>query len=100
MTCDPKNNPCTAQCSAACGERRVSVEGGKYTVVIGDDGSLSALRHGEPWQDLTGNKMVYCLATELEEAREQRRIAIDHLRRLADDSRTRPVALAFLERVK
>ena len=50
----------------------VTVEGGKYTVVIGDRGELSALRYGEPWQDLAGNKMVYCLATELVEARKPR----------------------------
>ena len=49
---------------------RVSVESGKYTVVIGDRGELAALRHGEPWQDLTGNKLVYCLATELRNARQ------------------------------
>lgn len=48
---------------------QVTVADGKYTVVIGADGSLSALRHGEPWRDLTGDKLVYCLAAELIEAR-------------------------------
>lgn len=70
--CDPKNLPCTAQCSEACapvGELRVSVEKNKYTIVVSNDGNLRALRYGEPWQDLTGNKMVYCLATELYQAR-------------------------------
>ena len=49
----------------------VAVEDGKYTVQIGDDGSLKALRYGEPWRDLTGDKLIYCLAAELQAAREQ-----------------------------
>lgn len=48
---------------------RVSVDNKKYTVVIGSDGSLTALRYGEPWQDVTGNKFIYCLAAELDAAR-------------------------------
>lgn len=47
----------------------IQVANGKYTVVIGPCGQLSALRYGEPWQDLTGNNLVYCLAVELREAR-------------------------------
>lgn len=49
----------------------VSVDNGKYTVIMEADGSLYALRHGEPWQDLCGNNLVYFLAAELEEARRQ-----------------------------
>lgn len=71
MTCDHKNNPCTAQCSAAaCTETRVELEGGKYIVVIGSNGGLHALRYGEKWQDMTGNKMIYCLASELHATRQ------------------------------
>lgn len=47
---------------------RIDVADGKYTV-INDNGRLSALRHGEPWQDLTGNNLVYWLAVELRDAR-------------------------------
>jgi hypothetical protein len=55
-------------------DTKVSVADGKYTVVIGDGtGTLKALRHGEPWQDLVGNNLVYWLAVELDDAR--RRIA-------------------------
>lgn len=46
----------------------VSVDNGKYTVIMEADGHLHALRHGEPWQDLTGNNLVYFLASELEAA--------------------------------
>ena len=34
---------------------------GKYTVIFESDGSLRALRHGEPWQDFSGNKLIYCM---------------------------------------
>ena len=47
----------------------VSVDNGKYTVIMEADGRLHALRHGEPWQDLTGNNLVYFLAAELEATR-------------------------------
>lgn len=47
----------------------VSVEDGKYTVIMEANGHLHALRYGQPWQELSGNKLVYCLAAELEEAR-------------------------------
>ena len=49
----------------------VSVDNGKYTVIMEADGRLHAMRHGEPWQDLTRNNLVYFLAAELEEARKR-----------------------------
>ena len=49
----------------------VSVNDGKYTVVL-EDGNLHALRYGEPWgRDLAGDNLVYWLAVELAEARAQ-----------------------------
>jgi len=45
-----------------------NVADGKYTVIL-EGGRLYALRNGEPWQELLGNKLVLCLAQELEEAR-------------------------------
>ncbi len=47
---------------------RVTVADGKYTVVI-DGGTLTALRHGEPWRDLCGDNLIYWLAVELQAAR-------------------------------
>lgn len=47
----------------------VSVDNGKYTVIMEADGRLHALRYGEPWQDLCGNNLVYFLAAELEATR-------------------------------
>ena len=47
----------------------ITVGDGKYTVVQTPDGRLAARRNGEPWRDLTGDKLVLCLAQELEVAR-------------------------------
>lgn len=53
-------------------EIRVSVDNGKYVVVLHDNGGMYALRHGEPWsRDLVGDKLVYNLAYELDEARKK-----------------------------
>lgn len=49
----------------------VSVSDGKYTIRMYDDGRMEAYRYGELWQPMTGNKMVYCLASELHEARKE-----------------------------
>lgn len=48
----------------------VSVDNGKYEVDY-IDGKLTAYRHGEPWRDCTGDNLVYWLAVELAEAREE-----------------------------
>lgn len=39
---------------------------GKYTVVLTEKGELSALRHGEPWQDLCGNNLVYWMMVRIQ----------------------------------
>lgn len=49
----------------------VSVEDGKYTVIMESDGRLHALRYGEPWRELSGDKFVYCLAAELDQSRNE-----------------------------
>jgi hypothetical protein len=38
---------------------------GKYTV-IHEPGKLTALRNGEPWQDLVGNNLVYWMLVEVD----------------------------------
>lgn len=45
---------------------RVDLERGKYTVVMEQDGRLHALRYGEEWRDLVGDKLVLALAQEVE----------------------------------
>lgn len=48
----------------------VTAGDGKYTVRKTVSGGLHALRYGEPWRDLCGDKLVYQLAAELQEARQ------------------------------
>lgn len=53
---------------------RVDVSNGKYTVVLPEPpetGGLHALRYGQPWRDLCGDKLVLSLASELEDARKK-----------------------------
>lgn len=42
---------------------------GKYTVIY-EGGKVTALRYGEPWQDLTGNNLVYWMLVEVDKLRE------------------------------
>jgi hypothetical protein len=51
----------------------VSVADGKYRLVMGDDGVLTALRDNMSWpgRDLAGDDLVLALAQELREAREE-----------------------------
>lgn len=58
----------------------VTLENGKYTIVGIEEGNLRALRHGDEWRSLVGDKLVLTMAqeirrleAELEEAREQAR---------------------------
>jgi len=63
----------------------ITVGDGKYTVVQTSDGRLVCRRNGEPWRDLTGDKLVLCLAQELDSARaEIRSLHGDELLRRID----------------
>lgn len=44
---------------------RFDFDGGKYTV-ISENGRQQALRHGEPWRDLTGDNLVYWMMVEIQ----------------------------------
>jgi hypothetical protein len=51
---------------------RVEVNDGKYEVVIDETtGKMHANRYGEYWQSLTGNNLIFWLAVELENARDE-----------------------------
>ncbi|WP_394941193.1 hypothetical protein [Psychromicrobium sp. YIM B11713] len=49
----------------------VVIGNGKYAVTGIETGRLEALRHGEPWRELTGDKLVLCLTQEIQELREK-----------------------------
>ena len=53
-------------------ELRMDFSDGKYTVVYYDNGKLVALRYGEPWRNLTGDKMIFSMLYEANQLREQR----------------------------
>ena len=50
---------------------RIALDDGKYEVVLPENYQLYALRNGEPWRDLTGDNLVYLLASEVHELREK-----------------------------
>ncbi len=50
---------------------KIDVANGKYTVISYEDGGMKALRHGEEWQDLCGNNLVFFLMVELIEAKDK-----------------------------
>lgn len=62
-------------------------EGGKYTVKF-EGGKLQALRYGEPWRDMTGDKLVYVMLDTFDEQRELLLEAQDLLNRAYDMTRT------------
>lgn len=47
-------------------------DNGKYTVILDElTGAMRALRHGEEWQDMSGNKLVYWMLVEHKHALER-----------------------------
>lgn len=49
---------------------KIELEDGKYTVTY-NQGELKALRYGEPWREMIGDKLMYamfCRIHELESA--------------------------------
>lgn len=44
---------------------KLSFEDGKYQLIL-DAGKFTALRHGQPWRDLTGDKLVYTMFAEIQ----------------------------------
>lgn len=75
---------------------KVEVEKGKYTVVLPDkpEEKLHVLRYGESWRDCAGDKLIYCLASELNEARQK----IKELNTELDDCRSELHFLLSLEK--
>lgn len=53
---------------------KVTVQDGKYSVIIGDDGTMSFERNGEPWAAANAKfahvGLIYALAAELAAAKE------------------------------
>lgn len=64
---------------------RQDYDNGKYTVIFDrETGELRALRNGEAWQDLSGNKLVYWMLVEHKRALEQRAELLEALKEVQD----------------
>jgi len=50
---------------------KLELADGKYTVILHDNYSLEALRHGEPWRDLTGDNLVYFMMQKILDLQKQ-----------------------------
>lgn len=46
---------------------KIEIEGGKYTIVHENGAALRVYRHGELWQNLTGDNLVLAMCNEIEE---------------------------------
>lgn len=65
--------------------REVSVENGKYTLQFNEQtGEFKALRYGEEWQNLAGDKLTLSLLHKIEELQDKE----DEMYRLLDDAHT------------
>ena len=49
----------------------VTLENGKYKIV-NDNGVVKAYRHGEQWQDLSGDSLILALLSRVEELEDDR----------------------------
>ena len=47
----------------------IIIEDGKYEYRFYPDGNSEVLRYGEPWRDTVGDKLMYCMASEIEQLR-------------------------------
>ncbi len=52
-------------------DMRISVDNGKYTVIIRKDGGLEALRYNEKWRDCVGDNLIFHMAYEIDELRNE-----------------------------
>ena len=52
-------------------QAKLEFDDGKYTLILHDNYSMDALRYGEPWRDLTGDNLVYCMLAEILRLQEQ-----------------------------
>ena len=73
---------------------KISVCDGKYEIVYDNkSGALSALRYGESWRNLSGDKMVFALFCEIQDLRAKLAEALKPSHNTASD------AIAFAEQV-
>ena len=47
--------------------KAMSLENGKYTIYLYDDGSVKVERYREEWRDFTGDKFIFLLVSKFME---------------------------------
>ena len=62
----------------------IPLENGKYTIVHENGANLRALRYGESWQDLDGNKLILVMSQEIELLRHQNSMLIESVTKTAE----------------
>ena len=79
-----------------------SYDDGKYTVTFNDkNGELKALRHGEPWKDLSGDKLIYCMLAAHADAQAEiarLRSALEEINRTTFDDDANRIAHGALQK--
>lgn len=62
----------------------IKIDNGKYAVTHENGANLQALRHNQPWRDLTGDGLVLAMAQEIELLREQQSLLLNSITRVAE----------------
>ena len=64
---------------------KIELEGGKYTLLVPAPGYMLALRYGEAWRDLTGDKMIGAMFNMLVEQQAKLNAIVARLNGVFDD---------------
>lgn len=51
---------------------KISLDNGKYEVILDPAGGIKALRYGEEWRDCTGDNLIYWMAVEILKLKENK----------------------------
>lgn len=77
-------------------------EDGKYTVIFDEQsGALKALRYGDEWRDLSGDKLIYCMLAEHADAQAEiarLRGALEEINRTTFDDDANRIAPSALQK--
>lgn len=78
---------------------RITLDDGKYVVLHNNGSDFRALRHGEPWRDLTGDGLVLAMAQRIQEL-EQAQTAVGETWVRSKLEEIDPLCLEFAEQAR
>ena len=65
--------------------RKIELEDGKYTVLHHEEhGGITVLRHGEPWRNETGDKLLLAMIEKIEQLTNENKRLTDRADELSD----------------